>query len=1062
MLKLFGWCKENILLVMTLILLAFIPLYPKLPLFDIPNTWVYVRAEDFFVLTGLAVFTVLIITKTVHLKTPLTMPFFVFWIIGGFATLHGVLLIFPGAANIFANVALLSFLRRIEYMSVFFIAYWGLRNRKNIQPVIYVILLTVLGVSLYGIGQRYLGFPAFLTMNEEFAKGVPIQLSALSRIPSTFGGHYDLAAYLVLVLPIVLSLLFTVSRWSVKFLLALLFALGTYVLFLTVSRISLIALVVAGIIVLLFYNRKIVLALIPVMLIMGILLFQLSPRILDRIFNTVQIVDVLVDKNTGGALGNVKIVPNTYFQDKVIRQEFYTSPVDMSQKLNAAASMSGIIIPYSQIPSQVALFTAARVSTGEDLPHGTGYINLTLSPVIKDLNQFYFEPKSKNDTLQHEVQIINGPYLIKRTLAYDLSFTTRFQGEWPNTFAAFKKNIFLGSGYGSVSLAVDNSYLRMLGEVGILGTLAFLSLFVIMGIYCASVWKTVNSPLVKSFMIGVIAGVGGLFVNAFFIDVFEASKVAFSLWLLIGVLAGVLHSYAGTAYNVKEHLIRIVMSPFAIVVYLGIGAFSLFGPIISNYFVGDDFTWLRWAAAACSQKSVFGNCAVDWSTVAPYLTDAAGFFYRPGTKAYFLVMYNSFWLNQSVYHGVSIGLHFIVTVLVFFLSRRLFRGVILPGIVSMLFLIIAGYSEAVSWISATGFLFTSALTLGSLLCYISFCESKKQIYLWLAVIFSIVSPFFHELGIVTPLYILLYVSVFTDFGKRPASWKKTQLALLFIPTIIYLLLRFNAGSHWFSGDYSYNILKLPFNLLGNFAGYVMIILGGPMTLSLYESIRTGMRENIVFSIVLLSVMIVISVRIFRWIACNWGMGDRRIAVFGFGSIVVSLLPFLGLGNITSRYGYLATFGVVILFTFFLKKMYGYLKENGTDIAYSGIVLILGVFVLFHVIQTQRLQDNWNEAGETVRQFLVSIDSKYSDIWRTEPMEIHLIGTPLKRGHAWVFPVGLPDAIWFAFQNPDILIFQNSSVEEALSQVSYDSPIQKVFEFNQSGELKEHIKARGRL
>ena len=38
--KIYKWISENLLFVTTLFLLAFIPLYPKLPLFDIKNTWV--------------------------------------------------------------------------------------------------------------------------------------------------------------------------------------------------------------------------------------------------------------------------------------------------------------------------------------------------------------------------------------------------------------------------------------------------------------------------------------------------------------------------------------------------------------------------------------------------------------------------------------------------------------------------------------------------------------------------------------------------------------------------------------------------------------------------------------------------------------------------------------------------------------------------------------------------------------------------------------------------------------------------------------------------------------
>ena len=50
-------------------------------------------------------------------------------------------------------------------------------------------------------------------MNEEFAKGIPIKLSQLSRVPSTFAGHYDLAAYLVLMIPILTIQSFYIAVW---------------------------------------------------------------------------------------------------------------------------------------------------------------------------------------------------------------------------------------------------------------------------------------------------------------------------------------------------------------------------------------------------------------------------------------------------------------------------------------------------------------------------------------------------------------------------------------------------------------------------------------------------------------------------------------------------------------------------------------------------------------------------------------------------------------------------------------------------------------------------------
>ncbi|HYM65168.1 MAG TPA: hypothetical protein VES68_01640, partial [Candidatus Sulfotelmatobacter sp.] len=236
--KILSWVKSNILFIETLFLLAFIPLYPKLPLINVRNTWVYVRAEDFVILIVLFSWIFLLIKKKINLKTPLTMPIIVFWIIGAVATIHGVLLVFPDLANVFPNVAFLSLVRHIEYLSLFFVAYHSMKEKSFLKFVILTLVLTLLGVIIYGFGQKYLGFPAFLTSNEEFAKGIPIQLSQLSRVPSTFAGHYDLAAYLVVVIPILVSLVFGIRNLLFKLLLLVLTIFSFVLLFMTVSRVS--------------------------------------------------------------------------------------------------------------------------------------------------------------------------------------------------------------------------------------------------------------------------------------------------------------------------------------------------------------------------------------------------------------------------------------------------------------------------------------------------------------------------------------------------------------------------------------------------------------------------------------------------------------------------------------------------------------------------------------------------------------------------------------------------------------------------------------------------------
>ena len=121
----------------------------------------------------------------------------------------------------------------------------------------------------------------------------------------------------------------------------------------------------------------------------------------------------------------------------------------------------------------------------------------------------------------------------------DRSTSIRFNVEWPRAIRALEKNPVLGTGYSSISLATDSDYLRVLGEVGILGTSAFL--LILTGVF-KTIWKflresnelSVNTAYVGGFFGALV----GFLINATFIDVFEASKAAIVFWTLCGIAIG--------------------------------------------------------------------------------------------------------------------------------------------------------------------------------------------------------------------------------------------------------------------------------------------------------------------------------------------------------------------------------------------------------------------------------------------------------------------------------------------------------------------------------------------
>ena len=132
------------------------------------------------------------------------------------------------------------------------------------------------------------------------------------------------------------------------------------------------------------------------------------------------------------------------------------------------------------------------------------------------------------------VDITPGEPIDATDLAVYRSFQIRFNIEWPRATRALLKNPFLGTGYSSLGIATDNDYLRSLGEVGILGSVAFfLILF--------SVWKKIyrgiknEDRVVRYFSAGTLSMIILFLINGLFIDVFEASKVASLFWMVLGL-----------------------------------------------------------------------------------------------------------------------------------------------------------------------------------------------------------------------------------------------------------------------------------------------------------------------------------------------------------------------------------------------------------------------------------------------------------------------------------------------------------------------------------------------
>lgn len=450
--------KINIFRPILAILILFIPLYPKFPLANFNGIYVALRLDDIVISLAIAVWLIWQAkNKFPVLKQKITYLFFAYFIAISLSTIIAIFIYQTTPANIL----LLHLFRRFEYISLFFITLNAITSKKDFFHPYLFLLLSLFGVALYGYGQKYYSFPIVSTMNEEFSRGQLLRMDVWTRISSTFAGHYDLAAFLSLILIILICLIPIVKSKLIKIISFLLFLIGFSLLTQTASRVSIFAFW-GGSIVSLFLIKK-YLWIIPV--------------------------------------------------SALVIYSMFTS-VDLSQRLIATLN---IVKPKLITPTSIPVPTIAIVPTTTKITIPVKVIITTPIPTV----------------------VRHGPVdefiPVDADVGVARSGEIRFNVEWPRALNAFYKNIIFGTGLGSISLATDNDYLRLLGESGLLGFFTFLSIPFYFIIKTIKLFWQKNLNQFQNLQLVFVGITICALTNAIFIDIFEASKVAYTFWILMAI-----------------------------------------------------------------------------------------------------------------------------------------------------------------------------------------------------------------------------------------------------------------------------------------------------------------------------------------------------------------------------------------------------------------------------------------------------------------------------------------------------------------------------------------------
>lgn len=473
---------DKFLFCLFLALLVFIPLYPKFPLASVAGTYVAIRLDDIFIaVTVIFWFLANIGNLRDIFKEPVVKAIAIFWAIGLLTVVSGLFL----SQSVTAGLGLLHWLRRIEYMSLFFVGLTTVTSLSRLKVVLATMFLVTMAVVIYGFGQIYLGFPVVSTENKEYSKGLILRLTPGARANSTFAGQYDLAAYLSFALIFLGTFFFyqgakfySMSKnliWQ-KALLAV-NGLGSLVLLtFTATRTSFMAAFVGLALSFWLTGKKVLIA---SLVVLGVVAIALSPQLRGRLLATLT-VNLL---NEGGPR--------------------YATPSPPALPTLKEATRSAQVLKPGAF--------STRSATPAGLPRG----------------------------------IVPGEPVNLTELGVSRSYQIRLNVEWPRAVRAIEKNPVLGTGYSSLTIATDNDYLRSLGETGLLGTLSLALIFVFV---LKTLWRGVGSGerFLKLFFVAMLCSVVGLLITATFVDVLEASKIATISWAFMGIALAIYRREVGT------------------------------------------------------------------------------------------------------------------------------------------------------------------------------------------------------------------------------------------------------------------------------------------------------------------------------------------------------------------------------------------------------------------------------------------------------------------------------------------------------------------------------------
>lgn len=277
--------------------------------------------------------------------------------------------------------------------------------------------------------------------------------------------------------------------------------------------------------------------------------------------------------------------------------------------------------------------------------------------------------------------------------------------------------------------------------------------------------------------------------------------------------------------------------------------------------------------------------------------------------------------NALMFHLQGIIIHCLITVLTYFIVKKITGSQYLPFFVSLLFGISAVHVESVSFATASLDLYGILFIFISYWLFLKYKNSNKSKLFWSSVAFAILGYFSNELNL--SFFLLIVLSDYFLFKNRVSKYSKQLIYLAyFLPTLVYFIVRFFILDIVSRKPFVLDQLIPTLLIMGKVVVYYFLALLSPFSLNIIPNIGKypglwGNKELIAgqsffdplsllgFSLVILSVLFFLILR-----------NKQSLISFSIGWILITFLPFTNIFPVgiyySERYLYLLSFGFYLL------------------------------------------------------------------------------------------------------------------------------------------------------